>query len=139
MCFAFLQARHIPLRLTYEERKTLRLVRAVLRCSTYTTVIDGKAYSSGTKRTLQQMKAIRAVLTGILSAFDYEAGARVADHRSDLSDHAKLFQDVFEIARRYKIMPVYTNGDRPLFSIYSCVYVGGRAGACIALFCVHGT
>ena len=98
------RAKHIPLRLTYEERKTLRLVQAVLRCNSYTSHIDGKTYPSRTKRTLQQMKAIRAVLTGILAAFDYEAGARVADHRAELSEHAKLFQEVFEIARRYKIM-----------------------------------
>ena len=68
------RAKYIPLRLSYEERKTLRLVIGALTVSDYTNVIDGKEYRSENKRLLSISREVEAFLGGILTACDYKHG-----------------------------------------------------------------
>jgi hypothetical protein len=118
-------ARVTPLRLTFEERRLLRLVEAALHVSEYTDKVDiaGLGWTK-TKRIHEQLKALFSVLcgeffferlfdwrakssvaptlrrsSGLLVAEDFEAGkAALAD--SDLSTHATLYRGAFELARR---------------------------------------
>ena len=49
---------------------------------------------------------LRNVMLGMLTACDMEAGRDVVDpeDESDLSEYAQFFAEVFEVARRYKVM-----------------------------------
>lgn len=47
------RARYIPLRLSYEERKTLRLVMAAINVSDYTSVVDTEFKSPARRRHVQ--------------------------------------------------------------------------------------
>jgi hypothetical protein len=57
------RAKYIPLRLTYEERKNLRLVNASIKVSDYTTAVDVE-FKSKSKRKHTQLQHICAFLTG---------------------------------------------------------------------------
>ena len=58
------RAKYIPLRLTLEERKYLRLLEAALNVSEYTDKIDVIVYSSKTKRMVAQIRELCAILSG---------------------------------------------------------------------------
>lgn len=97
-------ARVTPLRLTFEERRLLRLIEAALHVSEYTDKVDiaGLGWSKG-KRIHEQLKALFSVICGLLVAEDFEAGKRaLAD--SELETHQQLFRNAFELARRYKVL-----------------------------------
>lgn len=96
------RAKYIPLRLSMGERKMLRLVEACMACVEYTTEID-KPYKSSTRRTHAQLKHITAVLRGMVSACDYTAGKKLLEN-DNYSDFELFFRQMFEIARRHKIM-----------------------------------
>ncbi|KAH3763585.1 UPF0652 protein [Pelomyxa schiedti] len=96
------RARYIPLRLTLEERKLLRLLEAVLNASKYTDRVDA-VFKSPAARMQQQVKNICSLLSGILSAWDNKAGQELLEDR-DFAKYEKFFQQVFEIGRRHKIM-----------------------------------
>jgi hypothetical protein len=96
------RAKFIPLRLSMGERKILRLVEAAMACCDYTTEVD-KPFKSSTRRMHNQMKHITAVLRGMVTACDYSAGQKLLKEEN-YSDYENFFRQVFEIARRHKIM-----------------------------------
>lgn len=95
------RAKYIPLRLTYEERKTLRLVSATIAVSDYTSSID-IAYRNKARRYHNQLQYIVAFLTGIIASTDYKEGQEVVENRN-FEAHQPLIQQMLEIVRRYKI------------------------------------
>lgn len=96
------RAKYIPLRLSYEERKALRLVNAAINVSNYTSAVD-KEFKSASRRQHQQLQHICAFLSGLVSANDYTEGQEVLADRNFAACESYL-QDVLEIARRYKVM-----------------------------------
>ena len=97
------RAKYVPLRLSYEERKHLRLVDAVMRTSEYTHAVDGKAHKSEARRTHAQIKGVTAILTGMITAINMKAGQGLVETR-DFRKYGTSIKNLFEIARRYKIM-----------------------------------
>ena len=101
------RSKYIPLRLSMGERKMLRLVEAAMSCCDYTTDVD-KQFKSSTRRTHCQLKKITSVLRGMVSSCDYNAGQRLLSNNTDdgtsFSDYEIFFRQMFEIARRHKIM-----------------------------------
>eukprot|EP00397_Hematodinium_sp_SG-2012_P017631 GEMP01018037.1.p1 GENE.GEMP01018037.1~~GEMP01018037.1.p1 ORF type:complete len:591 (+),score=90.84 GEMP01018037.1:22-1773(+) len=96
------KAKFVPMRLSYNERKFLRLVDSAMHVSTYTDRVDCLGLQAN-KKLAVLMKQMCAVLSGLLIAHDYHAGQRLLETR-DFSTHKVFFQSVFEIARRYKIL-----------------------------------
>ena len=96
------RAKFIPIRLSMGERKMLRLIEAAMACCDYTTDVD-KPFKSSTRRTHAQMKHITSVLRGMVTACDYSAGQTLLEE-DNYSDYEKFFRQMFEIARRHKIM-----------------------------------
>ncbi|KAI8917992.1 hypothetical protein BC831DRAFT_406792 [Entophlyctis helioformis] len=97
------RAQYIPLRLTYEERKFLRLLESALHVTEYTDKIDVLVYSNKARRVVGQIKEICAIVSGLLLAADYKAGQELFQDR-DFESNAEFFQDIFELGRRHKIM-----------------------------------
>lgn len=95
------RAKYIPVRLTYEERKSLRLVNAAINVSDYTNVVD-LPFKSASKRQHTQLQQVVAFLSGLVAAIDYDKGQQVLDDRNFIPFES-LIQDLLEIARRYKI------------------------------------
>ncbi|ORX44318.1 hypothetical protein BCR36DRAFT_586181 [Piromyces finnis] len=96
------RTKYIPLRLTYEERKYLRLLEATLNVSEYTDKIDIIVYSNRAKRIVNQIKEFCSILSGLVLSANYREGQRLFQNKS-FEDNEKFFQDIFEIGRRYKI------------------------------------
>ena len=84
------------------ERKMLRLVEATMACCDYTTEVD-KPFKSSTRRTHAQLKGVTSVFRGMVTSCDYGAGQTLVKE-DNYSDYAVFFQQMFEIARRHKIM-----------------------------------
>ena len=112
------RAKSVPMRLTLEERKRLRLVDAFLRGSTYVNRIDAvysatlsapnassnaASMANKTKRMHEKLRCIATTLVGLIGALDYNAGKEVAESL-DFRKYANVLRESFEIARRYKIM-----------------------------------
>ncbi|KAK9476668.1 hypothetical protein V1514DRAFT_336244 [Lipomyces japonicus] len=97
------RTKYIPMRLTYNERKLLRLLEAALNVSEYTDKVDVLAYSSKAKRIVGQLKEICSILAGLVVATDMKLGQEMFEDK-DFVRNAKWFKKVFEIGRRYKIM-----------------------------------
>jgi len=97
------RAKYIPIRLTLEERKYMRLVNNTMDVSEYTDKIDVYKWRNKTKRIHAQLKEICAILTGLVVACDYRAGQKLVKDK-EFADNASFFQGVFEIFRRYKIL-----------------------------------
>ncbi|KAI9090158.1 hypothetical protein DFS34DRAFT_637830 [Phlyctochytrium arcticum] len=97
------RAKYIPLRLTLEERKFLRLLEAGLNVSEYTDKIDILAYGSKNKRIVGQIKELCAILSGLVLAADYKVGQELFQDRN-FQNNAEFFQEIFELGRRHKIM-----------------------------------
>jgi hypothetical protein len=95
------RAKYIPLRLTYEERKNLRMVNAAINVSDYTTAVD-VPFTNKARRHHVQLQHIVAFLTGIIAAKDYDRGQQVLEDRNFVP-YAELIAAMLEIARRYKI------------------------------------
>eukprot|EP00954_Amorphochlora_amoebiformis_P028474 1391725-Amorphochlora_amoeboformis.AAC.1 len=93
----------IPLRLTLDERKYLRLVTAALEVSEYTDRVDVARFVGKAKRIHKQLKEICAILSGLLVACDYKAGQKLVAN-DEFSDNEEFFQYMFELGRRYKIL-----------------------------------
>lgn len=97
------RAKYIPLRLSSEERKLLRLVEAALSVSEYTDVVDvissrGRAKS----RIHAQIRDLCSILTGLAVANDYTQGQKLVADR-DFAQNQQFFQQAFEVARRHKV------------------------------------
>eukprot|EP00039_Didymoeca_costata_P030438 m.29540 g.29540 ORF g.29540 m.29540 type:complete len:811 (-) comp8113_c0_seq2:45-2477(-) len=95
------RAKYIPVRLSMKERKRLRLVSAALAVSDYTGHVDQVVKAS--KRTHKQIKEICALLSGIITSFDYQKGQAVVNDRN-FSKYAAPLCRFLEHSRRYKIM-----------------------------------
>ena len=67
------RSKYIPLRLTFEERKYLRLLDSALQVSEYTDVVDVLSFrNSKTTRIVQQIRELCAILSGLVLAADYK-------------------------------------------------------------------
>lgn len=75
------RAKYIPLRLSYEERKSLRLVNAAINMSDYTNAVDID-FKNKSKRRHVQLQQICGFLSGVISAANYDEGQRVLDDRN---------------------------------------------------------
>lgn len=64
------RAKYIPLRLTYEERKELRLVNATITVSNYTNAVD-LPFKSKAKRHHAQLQAIVSFLSGTVCTVNF--------------------------------------------------------------------
>lgn len=95
------RAKYIPLRLSYEERKTLRLVSAAINVSDYTSNID-IIYKNKARRYHNQLQYIVAFLTGLIASTDYNDGKEVIENRN-FEKYEDSLQGMLEIIRRYKI------------------------------------
>lgn len=96
------RSKYIPLRLTFEERKYLRLLEATLNVSEYTDKIDIISYKSRAKRIVSQIKEFCSILSGLVLSADYREGQKLFQNKS-FEDNELFFQNIFEIGRRYKI------------------------------------
>ncbi|KAG9015285.1 hypothetical protein FRB93_012984 [Tulasnella sp. JGI-2019a] len=116
----FLQrARYIPLRLTPEERKYLRLLEGALTVSEYTNKIDIYSFStSKPKRVVQQIRELCAIIAGLLLAADYNLGQQLFTERN-FEANADFYQRIFEIGRRHKIQ----NPDRMRDNYGKLIYI----------------
>lgn len=97
------RAKYIPVRLTLDERKLLRLVLAALNVSEYTDKVDVYAYGNKAKRMAFQLKEMCAILSGLVIANDYNRGQKLLKDRNFV-ENKEYFKTIFEIGRRYKIM-----------------------------------
>lgn len=69
------RAKWIPLRLSFKERKMLRLLEAALTVSEYTDKIDVISHHfNKTQRIVAQIKDLCAILCGLVVASDYQTG-----------------------------------------------------------------
>lgn len=98
------RARYIPLRLSSDERKVLRLVEAALNVSEYTDVVDVLTYSKmkTRQRIHAQIRDLCSILTGLAVASDYARGQELLSDR-DFAANEAFFQTAFEVARRHKV------------------------------------
>jgi hypothetical protein len=96
------RAKYIPLRLSLGERKMLRLVEASMNCCDYTSEVD-RPFKSSARRTHEQLKGATSVLRGLVTACDYTAGQKLLKD-DNFAEYDSFFCQMFEIARRHKIM-----------------------------------
>ena len=96
-------AKYIPLRLSLNERKMLRLVEASMNCCDYTSEVDAP-FKNPVRRMHQQMKGVTSVLRGLVTACDYEESKKLASGQTHFSDYHNFLCQMLEIARRHKIM-----------------------------------
>eukprot|EP00927_Polykrikos_kofoidii_P029902 TRINITY_DN2578_c0_g1_i1.p1 TRINITY_DN2578_c0_g1~~TRINITY_DN2578_c0_g1_i1.p1 ORF type:complete len:618 (-),score=106.73 TRINITY_DN2578_c0_g1_i1:36-1829(-) len=101
------RAKFVPMRLTYDERKFLRLIDATMHVSHYTDHMDSVAGSAAraipARKLALQMKQLCALFTGMQVAHNYEQGQELMQSR-EFSSKSGFFQTVLEIGRRYKIL-----------------------------------
>mmetsp|Transcript_32540 Transcript_32540/g.74347 ORF Transcript_32540/g.74347 Transcript_32540/m.74347 type:complete len:602 (+) Transcript_32540:107-1912(+) len=99
------RAKFVPMRLTYDERKYLRLIDATVHVSRYTDHMDTSAGArlNPARKLAFQMKQLCAILTGLQVAQSYEQGQQLMQSR-DYGSRSPFFQTVLEIGRRYKIL-----------------------------------
>ncbi|KAI0758224.1 hypothetical protein C8Q74DRAFT_1210141 [Fomes fomentarius] len=98
------RAKFIPMRLTLEERKLLRLLEAALNVSEYTDKIDTIGFGlSKAKRIVQQIRELCAILSGLMLSQNYNRGQELFQDR-DFAANEEFYQTIFELGRRHKIM-----------------------------------
>lgn len=99
------RAKFVPMRLTYDERRYLRLIDATMHVSHYTDHMDAQSgvKVNAARKLALQMKQLCAILTGMQVAHNYEEGQQLMQSR-DFSTRSGFFQTVLEIGRRYKIL-----------------------------------
>jgi hypothetical protein len=107
---AYIKLQFIPLRLTYGERKYLRLLEAALTVSEYTDKIDVYVFNkvhtayrsrfappntlqSKAKRIVAQVREICSIISGLLVAADYKQGQELFGSR-DFASNAGFYQKV---------------------------------------------
>lgn len=95
------RAKYIPLRLTYEERKSLRLVTATISVSDYTNNVD-QVFKNRARRPHVQLQSIVSFVSGLIASLDYSRGQELVADRN-LAPHEATLQNLLEIARRYKV------------------------------------
>eukprot|EP00730_Choanoeca_flexa_P015459 TRINITY_DN7102_c0_g1_i2.p1 TRINITY_DN7102_c0_g1~~TRINITY_DN7102_c0_g1_i2.p1 ORF type:complete len:925 (+),score=196.84 TRINITY_DN7102_c0_g1_i2:56-2830(+) len=97
------RAKHIPVRLKLKERKFLRMLEGALLVSTYTDKVDRTDFKSESKRIHAIVTQLCALFTGMVLAFDHNAGCEVAASRN-FTDVRPLLAYMLEVGRRHKIM-----------------------------------
>ncbi|KAI8641276.1 hypothetical protein BD408DRAFT_346481 [Parasitella parasitica] len=97
------RSKTVPLRLNAEERQYLRLLDAALNVSEYTDKIDVISYSNKSKRIVGQIRDLCAIISGLLVSGDYKTGAQLFA-KNNIRENAEIFQRIFEVGRRHKIM-----------------------------------
>eukprot|EP00929_Paragymnodinium_shiwhaense_P041215 TRINITY_DN21414_c0_g1_i1.p1 TRINITY_DN21414_c0_g1~~TRINITY_DN21414_c0_g1_i1.p1 ORF type:complete len:636 (+),score=211.23 TRINITY_DN21414_c0_g1_i1:102-1910(+) len=101
------RAKFVPMRLTYDERKYLRLIDATMHVSHYTDHMDSanavNTKANPARKLALQMKQLCAILTGMQVAHNYEQGQELMQSR-EFNTKSSFFQTVLEIGRRYKIL-----------------------------------
>lgn len=85
------RAKSIPLRLSYEQRKTLRLVQATLTACDYTARVD-RLFRSGPHREQAQLKQITGVLQALVLSDDYPRGRGLV-----VDKEYEPFEDFFQV------------------------------------------
>jgi hypothetical protein len=103
------RVKYIPVRLSYSQRKKLRLLNAVLNVNDYTNKVDDPRYegqekSNSRDRLTEQTKNIAAFLNGMLLSVDYNEGQKLLKGDVNYVDYKEVFEELVEIGRRYKIM-----------------------------------
>merc|ERR1719498_1841315 len=96
------RSKYIPLRLSYEERKSMRIVNASVNVSNYTSSVDTDAIKTKGKRKHKQLQNICAFLTALICSNDYDRGQMVLEERN-FEEYESDIQTMLEISRRYKI------------------------------------
>ncbi|CAO3703086.1 unnamed protein product [Rhizopus stolonifer] len=96
-------SKSIPLRLDSEERQLLKLLEAALNVSEYTDKVDIISYSNKSKRIVAQIRDLCAIIAGLFIAGNYKQGSDYFS-KHNLRENEDLFQRVFEVGRRHKIM-----------------------------------
>lgn len=115
----FERAKYIPMRLTPEERKYLRLLEGALTVSEYTNKIDIISFSSSKpRRVVAQIRELCSIISGLLLAADYNLGQQLFSERN-FEANATFYQEIFEIGRRHKIQ----NPDRMRDSYGKLIYL----------------
>ena len=97
------RAKYIPLRLSHDERRLLRLLEAALNVSEYTDKVDILSYRSKNARVHAQIKDLCAILCGLVVAQNFRKGQKLVTDRN-FSELENFFQSCFEIGRRHKVM-----------------------------------
>ncbi|AFZ81325.1 hypothetical protein BEWA_007340 [Theileria equi strain WA] len=96
-------AKYAPIRLTYQERKLMRLLDSTLHVSEYTDKVDIIHEGNKSRVILKEIKEVSAILSGLAIAYNYEAGQKLIRDR-EYHTNADFFRNIFEIGRRYKIL-----------------------------------
>ena len=110
------RSKYQPIRLTYEQRKLMRLVSQVLSISDYTAIIDqaqyinvnknGKKVNNNpkirNKHMYNKIKQICSLLSGLAIGSNYEIGKEILED-NDFSFNAKYFQYILQLTIRHKI------------------------------------
>ncbi|KAI9216667.1 hypothetical protein BC828DRAFT_393104, partial [Blastocladiella britannica] len=97
------RCRYIPVRLTFSERKMLRLLDAALRVGEYTDKVDIYSTTSRTQRMVAQIREVCQTLAGLVVAADYKLGQELFASR-DFAENAEWYCHIFELGRRHKVM-----------------------------------
>lgn len=98
------RSKYIPLRLSLNERKLLRLLEAALSVSEYTDKIDTIGFSTTkAKRIVFQIRELCAIMSGLMLSADYKLGQELFQDR-DFKHNEEFYQTIFELGRRHKIM-----------------------------------
>ncbi|KAG1122383.1 hypothetical protein G6F42_011533 [Rhizopus arrhizus] len=87
---------------TFGDYMTKRL-DAALNVSEYTDKIDIISYSNKAKRIVAQIRDLCCIISGLLVAGDYKTGAQLFA-KNHIRDNEEIFQRIFEVGRRHKIM-----------------------------------
>lgn len=98
----FERSKYIPLRLSYEERKSLRLISSILNISNYTNMVDNETLKKNKRKHLQ-IQSIVSILSSIIISLDYNEGQNCLSSRN-FSEYENIYQSLIEIFRRYKII-----------------------------------
>ncbi|KAL7067807.1 hypothetical protein ACR3K2_17160 [Cryptosporidium serpentis] len=95
-------AKYVPLRINVKERQMLRLIEGALEVSEYTDRVD-VICENKSRRIVNEVRQVCAILSGLAVSFDYENGQKLV-HDRNFKDNEIFFQNMFEIARRYKML-----------------------------------
>lgn len=101
--FLLHDAECIPLRLDAHERSLFQILDASLSASEYTDKVDVLSYRSATKRVLSELIDMLSTVSGMVLVDNFPSGKRLVENKL-LEANAKLFQEIFEVGRRYKMM-----------------------------------
>ncbi|KAF4711950.1 hypothetical protein FOZ63_019102, partial [Perkinsus olseni] len=99
------RAKWVPIRLTYDERKLLRLVESAMQVADYTDKVDVQfpPHVSPARQMAIRARQMCAILNGLVVAEDYSKGAALVKSR-DYAAYGNFYRKAFEISRRYKLL-----------------------------------